>query len=81
MSSSSSNENLEKAAMLILVESDQFKFVRLELARILYKFRSEEEESLFYSPHYVLDIFMDGSGCVAGTEEDYEDGNAIVWYP
>lgn len=78
---SASNENLEKAAMLILIESDQFKFVQSELARILSEFRSDEEKNFFYSPHYVLDIFMDGSGCIAGSEQDYEDGNTIVDYP
>lgn len=77
---SSSNENLEKAAMLILIESNQFKFVRSEMARILSEFRSGES-SCYFSPHYILDVYLDESGSISGNDIDYEDGKYIVEYP
>lgn len=77
---SASNANLEKAAMLILIESDQFKFVKSEMARILSEFRPKEN-GCYFSPHYLLDVYSDESGSIAGNETDYKDGNYIVEYP
>lgn len=75
-----SNPNLEKAALLVLIESPEFKIVKEQLADIVSEYRSEEEDSSFYSAHYVLDFYSDGSGGIHSGEKDYADGMFIVEY-
>lgn len=75
-----SNPNLEKAALLVIIESPEFKIIKEQMADIVSEYRSEEEDSSFYSAHYVLDFYGDGSGSICSGDIDYCDGKFIVEY-
>ena len=76
-----SNPNLEKAALLVLIESPEFKIVTEQLADIVSEYRGEEEDNSFYSAHYVLSFYNDGSGGIYSGDSDYDNGRFIVEYP
>jgi hypothetical protein len=74
-----SNSNLEKAELLILIESPEFKEIQRSIAAILNQYRDDENSSS-YMPHYVLDFYSDGSGCICSGDKDYINGDNIVEY-
>ena len=75
-----SNSNLEKAEFLILIESEEFQYLKDQISTLLQVYRGGED-SHAYATHYVLDFYSDGSGSISCGDQDYLNGKYIVEYP